>query len=61
MNISCSSVRRILKEGECNVTGEKPFSMSQKRRIRKKTKTEVDEFNNCMIHTIIKAFHITES
>jgi hypothetical protein len=50
-----------VKEGECNVTGGKPFSMSQKRRIRKITKTEENGFNNCMIHTIIKAFPITES
>jgi hypothetical protein len=48
-------------EGECNITGGKPFSMSQKRRIRKITKIEENGFNICMIHTIIKTFLITES
>jgi hypothetical protein len=32
-------------QGECNVTGSKPFSMPQKKRLRKKTKIEADKYD----------------
>jgi hypothetical protein len=53
-------MQRILKKGECNVTEGKPFSMPQKKKHRKKTKTEVDKSDKCVICKTINEFHVTE-
>lgn len=57
--ISRSSVQRILKENKTNLEVEQSFSTPRKSRPKKKVKTEIDDFDKCVIRRTINEFHVT--
>jgi transposase len=59
--VSVSTLTRILKEHEHNKRVGKEFSTPHKKRPRRKIKTDIDEFDKCVIRRTINEFHITEN
>ena len=58
--ISRSTIQRILKERENNLAENKCFNTPHKKRPRRKSKTELDDFDKCVIRRTINKFHLTE-
>jgi len=59
--VSVSTLKRILKEHEHNKRVGKEFSTPHKKRPRRKIKTDIDEFDKCVIRRTINEFHTTEN
>ncbi|KDR06849.1 hypothetical protein L798_03504 [Zootermopsis nevadensis] len=58
--VSISTLKRILKEYEHNKRVGKEFSTPHKKRPRRKIKTDVDDFDKCVIRRTINEFHTTQ-
>lgn len=58
--VSRRSVQRILGESKTNVEVGQGFSTPRKKRPRKKSKTEIDDFDKCVVRRTIVEFHRTE-
>jgi hypothetical protein len=54
-------MKRILKEYEHNERVGKEFGTPHKKRPRRKIKTDLDDFDKCVIRRTINEFHTTES
>lgn len=58
--VSLSTLKRIIKEGETNLTDGNTFSTPNKTRHRTKTKSVLDDFDKCALRRIIYNFHKTK-
>jgi signal recognition particle GTPase len=58
--VSLSSLKCILKEYEHNKRVRKEFGTPHKKRPRRKVKTDIDDFDKCVIRRMINEFHTTE-
>lgn len=58
--VSVRTLRRIVKEEKQCIQSESSFSTPNKKRFRKKPKTDIDDFDLCVIRRTINEFHRTE-
>lgn len=55
--VSVRSLQRILREQKINENNGTSFSTPNKKRPRKKVKTDIDEFDKSVIRRTINEFH----
>jgi hypothetical protein len=57
--VSVSSIKRILKEEKTCTQSCSQFSTPNKKRIRKRPKTDIDDFDICVVRRTVNEFHLT--